>query len=93
MANHVLKIEVQYLDAKLEGKKLFEIRNNNDRGFQVGDKIIYLRSLLGKNFQRHFFEITFITNFWQKDGYVVFGEKFIKTEKYCKNCPCCGVFA
>ena len=37
---HVLKIDKPYLDAKLAGDKLFEIRLN-DRGYQKGDVVIY----------------------------------------------------
>ena len=36
---HELKIYPKYFEAILDGKKSFEIRKN-DRGFQVGDRVI-----------------------------------------------------
>lgn len=63
---HHLKIKPEYLAAVVEGRKTFEIRKN-DRGFKVGDWA-YLSD--GKNFAK--IRITYITDFEQKEGYVVF---------------------
>lgn len=74
---HNLKIANEYFEAVNEGLKTFEIRNN-DRNFKVED-IVNLeeidenkeytgRKVTGK--------ITYITNYAQMSGYVVFS--FIK---------------
>ena len=39
---HELKILECYANAKIAGDKLFEIRNNLDRGFQKGDIVKYI---------------------------------------------------
>ena len=83
---HELKILECYANAKVAGDKLFEIRNNLDRGFQKGDIVKYIvvndshvrirnHSLNGKEY-----EITYVTNYEQKDGWVVFGEREVKHE-------------
>ena len=59
---HKLKIDKQYLDALLDGTKTFEIRYN-DRGYKVGDYLIFEN--------KHKFKITYITDYEQKEGYVV----------------------
>lgn len=38
---HSLKVEPQYFDALIEGRKTFEVRFN-DREFQVGDVLAFL---------------------------------------------------
>ena len=75
---HKLKIEDRYLKAKLNGDKLFEIRNN-DRGFQKGDIVLYMEYTMDKP-KYHYFEITYVTGFMQQQNYVVFGEKYLKSE-------------
>ena len=72
---HELKIETQYYNAILRGEKKFEIRKN-DRNFRVGDTI----ELRPWNSARKVFlaspaiqrKILYITDYAQKDGYVVF---------------------
>lgn len=77
---HELKILECYADAKLAGDKLFEIRDNRDRGFQKGDLVKY-RVVADFGVQYHHeidektYEITYVTNYEQKDGWVVFGER------------------
>lgn len=70
---HELKIKPEYLAAVVTGEKTFEIRNNSDRNFQVGDTLI-LKSWDGE-FNGNFVErtISYITDFEQKPGYVVLG--------------------
>lgn len=83
---HELKILECYANAKLAGDKLFEIRNNLDRGFQKGDIVKYIvvndshirirnHPMNGKEY-----EITYVTNYEQKDGWVVFGEREVGNE-------------
>lgn len=71
---HKLKIKQEYFEPVIQGKKRFEIRKN-DRNFKVGD-IVVLEEIdennayTGDSFKTR---ITFITDYQQKDGYVVFG--------------------
>ena len=83
MITHYLKILECYADVKVLGDKMFEIRDNSDRGFQKGDRIKYIVvDKLGLRVFNHSiyckeYEITYVTNFAQKDSYVVFGEREI----------------
>lgn len=72
---HSLKILPQYFAAVVEGRKTFEIRKN-DRGFHEGDLVV-LREWTGKKFtgQAVSKQITYITDFEQKPGFVVMGIK------------------
>lgn len=72
---HSLKILPQYFAAVVEGCKTFEIRKN-DRGFREGDLLV-LREWTGKEFtgQAVSKQITYITDFEQKPGFVVMGIK------------------
>lgn len=73
---HNLKIKMEYFEAVLSGLKAFEIRYN-DRNFKVFD-YVYLNEVddkfdfTGRSIK---VKITYITDFEQKDGYVVFGFK------------------
>ena len=73
---HNLKIKMEYFEAVLSGLKTFEI-TYSDRNFIVFD-YVYLNEvddkfdLTGRSIK---VKITYITNFEQKDGYVVFGFK------------------
>lgn len=40
MTTHRLKVLIKYADAIMNGTKTFEVRKN-DRGFEVGDKIVF----------------------------------------------------
>ena len=80
MKLHELKIKSAYAYAKLAGNKMFEIRLN-DRDYKVGDIVKYTcteSNIANDKLQNKLYYITFITNYEQKDGYVVFGEKEIK---------------
>ncbi|QWL69361.1 DUF3850 domain-containing protein [Aeromonas hydrophila] len=70
---HELKIKPDYLAAIYFGEKTFEIRNNFDRNFQVGDTLL-LRGWDGE-FTGDFVEkvVSYITDFEQQPGYVVLG--------------------
>ena len=75
---HKLKIEEQHLKQKLDGNKLFEIRVN-DRGYQKGDFTEYEANNERDETIKYVFEITYVTNFMQKENFVVFQEHFIGT--------------
>jgi len=79
---HKLKIEEPYLAAKLAGDKLFEIRLN-DKGYQKGDFTEYVEVKEGHHalaqIVTHIFEITYVSNYMQKENCVVFGEKYVGT--------------
>ncbi|MGL6388689.1 ASCH/PUA domain-containing protein [Aeromonas hydrophila] len=70
---HELKIKPEYFSAVFFGEKTFEIRNNADRNFQVGDTLV-LKAWDGE-FTGDFVEkvVSYITDFEQKPGYVVLG--------------------
>jgi predicted RNA-binding protein with PUA-like domain len=71
-----LKILPEYFDAVWDGIKTFEIRKN-DRNFQVGDEVILQEYDPEKGYTGSGLVviITYITNYAQKDDYVVFGIK------------------
>jgi Domain of unknown function (DUF3850) len=72
---HKLKTWTKFYDAVEGGHKRFEIRKN-DRGFQVGDTVVLQEwdkedeLYTGLEISG---EISYITDFEQKPGYVVFG--------------------
>ncbi|ELI6443103.1 DUF3850 domain-containing protein [Aeromonas salmonicida subsp. salmonicida] len=70
---HELKIKPEYFAAVFFGEKTFEICNNADRNFQVGDTLL-LKAWDGE-FTGDFVEkvVSYITDFEQKPGYVVLG--------------------
>lgn len=84
MKVHKLKILPEYYNAQVEGKKNFEIRKN-DRDYKVGDKLVLkeydpkAKEFTGQSFIT---EITFITDYQQKDGYVVLGTKDLALDVY-----------
>lgn len=73
---HNLKIKKEYFEAVKDDRKTFEIRHN-DRKFKVGDFVS-----LNEVDDRYDFtgreikvQIIYMTDFEQKDNYVVFGFK------------------
>jgi len=78
--HHKLKILECYYHAVRKGEKLFEIRKNNDRGFQKGDTV-ELMPIDGNGVYMAdpniITKITYVTNYEQKDDYVVFGFEVI----------------
>lgn len=80
MKLHCLKIKAEYANAKLDGDKMFEIRLD-DRDYKVGDIVEYTcidSPIVNDKISKKLYYITFITNYEQKDGYVVFGEKEVE---------------
>lgn len=81
MANHDLKIKPCYLQEKIDGNKPGEIRNNKDRGYQKGDFVTYHAFDNGTYITDMPIvktEITYVTNFEQKENMVVYFEIIIK---------------
>ncbi|KIN37585.1 ASCH/PUA domain-containing protein [Bacillus subtilis] len=73
---HHLKILPEYFEAVIDGRKTFEIRND-DRGFKEGD-ILCLNEWQGEFTGRSIdVQVTYISNFEQKPGYVVLGTKLM----------------
>ena len=77
---HYLKINSIYFQSIVNNQKKFEIRKN-DRNFQIGD-YIYLNEW---NFENNSYtgrsvkgKIIYMTDYEQKDNYVVFGFDFIE---------------
>lgn len=79
MMVHDLKINKEFFRPVLAKIKTFEIRKN-DRNFCVGDKVVLnewdeeKRQYTGEKVNT---EIIYITNYEQKDNYVVFSFKII----------------
>ncbi|BDX48164.1 DUF3850 domain-containing protein [Enterococcus hirae] len=77
---HELKILPEYFEAVTSGRKQFEIRKN-DRDYKVGDLLIlrehdiWVDEFTGNSYKA---EITYITDYAQKDGYVVMGIRGIE---------------
>lgn len=75
---HVIKLLETFADAVLDGRKNFEVREN-DRGYQRGDQVSFI--VVDKHGNRvshpleiELFVITYVLSGWgTKDGYVVFG--------------------
>lgn len=70
---HTLKLLPEFWEAVKRGDKTFEIRKN-DRGFQVGDSLI-IQEWTGKEYTGWYMvaDVTYLTDFEQKPGYVVLG--------------------
>lgn len=79
MSHHNLKILVPWFEDILKNNKRFEIRIN-DRDFKVGDTVT-LEEFDGE--EQKFtglqinVEIVYITDFEQRNGFVVFGFKLV----------------
>ena len=74
MKEHDLKIAPEYFDAVDSGEKTFEIRLN-DRDFKVGDTVVlreWLKETNEYTGQKVTRIISYLTDFAQANGYVVF---------------------
>lgn len=79
MELHKLKIQREYFKAVMSGDKTFEIRKN-DRDFPVGD-IVLLEEFIeasGYTNRQAAVIIKYITDYEQKDDYIVFSFNLIK---------------
>ncbi len=74
MAIHDLKIDLNYLDDLISQVKTFEIRKN-DRNYKVGDRLRFKKIRSGRSAAYFFYVITYITDYQQKDNYVVLAVK------------------
>lgn len=77
MTIHELKILPEYFRAQYNGEKQFEIRKN-DRDYKLGDwlKLREYDPIAEMYTGRYMIvEVTYITDYRQKDGYVVLGTK------------------
>lgn len=75
MTEHNLKTWPEYWQAVRDGTKTFEIRQN-DRGFKAGDRLILQEWEPGREAYTGRYlavEVTYITTFQQKTGFVVLG--------------------
>lgn len=79
MKTHNLKLNMDFCNDVLKGKKTFEIRYN-DRGYQTGD-LIKFKAVDDKGYipciiENRLYKITYILSGWGlKDGYVALGIK------------------
>lgn len=71
MKTHNLKLSIEFCDDVLNGKKNFEIRNN-DRGYQTGDLIKFIPTNDKKHeISNHTYRIKYILSGWGlKNGFV-----------------------
>jgi len=78
---HELKILPEFYARVCTGEKAFEIRKN-DRDYQVGDILVLKEWRPGDGFIDYSValrcEVTYLTAFEQKDGYVVMGIKLLQ---------------
>lgn len=83
---HELKCRPEYFARIGTGQKTFEIRRN-DRDYQVGDILLLKEHDPDKGWPDHGAyetiraEITYITSYEQKEGFVVMGIKVIPKEE------------
>jgi hypothetical protein len=76
---HELKILPDFYERVISGEKTFEIRECRDRCFQVGDTVTLKEyGKAGWSFARYTGRevekvITYVTNYQQKEWFVVFG--------------------
>lgn len=79
MKIHKLKLLEEYAIAKLKGIKPFEIRLD-DRDFNENDIVVYTcpdNEDLNYELSGKIYIIDYITDYAQKDGYVVFSDRLI----------------
>lgn len=72
--HHELKSLPAFFQPVMDGRKNFEVRFNNDRGFQAGDSVTLSEYdlSLGRSGRTMSFVIGYVTPFEQKPGWVVF---------------------
>ena len=82
MKLHELKIESSHAWEKVNGRKPFEIRLN-DRDYKVEDIVHYTCTnwIANDLIADKYYKIIYITDYMQKDNYIVFTEKEMKEIK------------
>ncbi|MFA7188680.1 MAG: DUF3850 domain-containing protein [Sphaerochaetaceae bacterium] len=80
---HELKIYPSLFRAIADGRKNFEIMSNDNREFQAGDTVILNECLPSglSTFRKEIRRITYVTNYNQQPGWVVFGMERIEHNK------------
>jgi uncharacterized protein YqfB (UPF0267 family) len=83
---HKLKLYPPYFQATLEGRKIFEIRDNSERGFQAGDSVLfeeYEKGIVNGSFtgRKLTADIGYVCNYAQHASNVVFSLVNIKEVK------------
>jgi len=79
MQLHNLKIDYEYGMSVEDGSKTFEIRKN-DRDYKEDDLIVFNcpgSESLTERFSEKIYRIEYITNYAQKEGWVVFSIKLL----------------
>lgn len=79
MKTHLLKLKPEYALAKILGIKSFEIRLN-DRDFHLDDLVKYScpdDEFLNFALKSRVYCITYICDYEQKNGYIVFSDKLV----------------
>lgn len=79
---HRIKIKESFAEAICDGRKTFEVRNN-DRGYQAGDMVQFIvlydsdgLEMLTHPLMEQEYEITYVLSGWGiENGHVVFGIK------------------
>jgi len=79
--HHELKIQPKYFVAVAFGLKTFEIRSTEDRTFEVGDvvKLVEFEES-GSTSASALVRILYITDYEQKDNYIVFSFKLVHVD-------------
>ncbi len=73
---HHLKIFPEFFKEVVAGRKTFEIRRQRPERFLPGDCVLLFETIPGEDPHRvHRAKITYVTDFEQKPGFVVFGIK------------------
>lgn len=86
---HELKLDTAYFGRVASGQKTFEIRRN-DRDFQVGDILLLKEYDPQKGWPDHGSydviraEVTYMTSYEQKEGFVVLGIRVLPDEEPAK---------
>lgn len=88
MKVHELKIWRNYADDKVSGAKMFEVRDNSDRQFQKGDRVVYTvvdpkrnNATCEHELSKRIFEIIYVfTSPNLAPNYVIFAEREIFTD-------------
>lgn len=79
---HQLKLDPQFYQAIIDQRKTFEIRKN-DRNFKVGD-LLHLKVFDGQRYtgSTAIVQVTYISDYEQKEGYVVMSIKLLEYGNY-----------
>jgi hypothetical protein len=74
---HQLKISPAFFESVIRFEKNFEIRNNDDKGFQKGDTVELIEHNGNPTGREQLVNITYVSNYNQPTNQVVFGFSLI----------------